>query len=149
MKLSTKARYGLRAVLDLAEHYGSGPVQAKLIAQRQEISPKYLEHLLAVLKARGIVRVVRGARGGYELARPPQDIALGEVVRGLEGSLYLVECVQDPNVCPRTPTCIAREVWQQMKEALEQILDNTSIGDLVAKQQSKRAAAVMQLNYDI
>jgi Rrf2 family protein len=149
MKLSTKARYGLRAALDLAEHYGNGPVQMKVVAQRQAISAKYLEHLLAVLKSSNLVRVSRGAHGGYELARPPREISLGEVIRALEGSLELVDCAGEKSTCPRLPSCVTREVWQQMKAALEGIIDNTTLADLVEKQKVKSAEAQRQFTYNI
>jgi len=139
MKLSTKARYGLRAMLDLAEHYGNGPVQARVIARRQDLSAKYLEHLLAALKAADLVRVLRGARGGYELAQPPERTIVGDVVRALEGSLELVECVPRPDCCPRAATCAAREVWRRTKEAMEGVIDGTTIRDLMERQDVLRS----------
>jgi len=149
MKLSTKARYGLRAVLDLAEYYGTGPVQAKLIAERQGISPKYLEHLLSALKASGLVQVVRGVHGGYKLARPPGEVRLGDVVRALEGSLHLVECTDSSGYCPRQDMCVTREVWREMAAAITNILNNTTVADLIRRYENKRQAAVAQGMYYI
>ena len=136
-------------MLDLAEHYGNGPIQARLIAQRQGISPKYLEHLLATLKAADLLRVSRGARGGYELARPPERTVVGDIVRALDGSLTLVECVEKPSFCPRAATCAAREVWQRTKEAMEGVIDGTTIRDLLERQDALRGENSKGVMYHI
>ena len=126
-------------MLDLAEHYGNGPVQARVIARRQGLSSEHLADLLAALKAADLVRVSRGARGGYELAQPPERTVVGDVVRALEGSLVLVECVPKPACCPRAATCATREVWQRMKEAMEGVIDGTTIRDLMERQDVLRS----------
>ena len=105
MKLSTRTRYGVRAILELAENAGKGPLQLRIIAQRQDISAKYLEQLMAVLKSAGFVRSVRGAKGGYVLARPADRIHLNEVFHCLEGSLTTSECVEDERFCQRAAGC--------------------------------------------
>lgn len=137
MKLSTRAQYGTRALLDLALHGKEGPVPLKNIAQRQQISLTYLEHLVTPLVATGIVRSKRGARGGISLARPPQEIKLIEVIQLLEGSTAPVECVNDPDFCPRSDLCITRDVWKELEQAINNVLEAITLQDLVERQKSK------------
>ena len=138
MKLSTKGRYGLRALLDLALHRGEGLVLLKDIARRQEVSLPYLEHLIAPLIAAGLVKSTRGARGGVLLLKPPSEIKLGEVVQLLEGSIAPVDCVNDPELCHRSSFCVTRDIWVEMKEAMSRVLDSTTLQDLVERQKQKR-----------
>lgn len=144
MKLSTRTRYGMRAVLELAQAYGKGPLQIKIIARRQEISVKYLEQLMAMLKASGFVRGIRGSKGGYVLARSPGQIRLSEVFTALEGPLVPVDCLEDENFCTRTVDCATRQVWAQVQEAIMAVLRSTSLQDLVDS-----AATDRPLNYQI
>jgi len=137
MKLSTKGRYGMRALLDLALHQGEGLVVLKDIARRQEVSLPYLEHLVAPLIAAGLVKSTRGARGGVLLLKPPSQIKLSEVVQLLEGSIALVDCVNDPKVCHRSASCVTRDIWIEMKKAMNQVLDSTTLQDLVERQRQK------------
>ena len=137
MKLSTKGRYGLRALLDLALHQGEGLVLLKDIARRQEFSLPYLEHLIAPLIAAGLVKSTRGARGGVSLLKPPSEIKLSEVVQLLEGSITLVDCVNNPALCHRSALCVTRDIWVEMKEAMSQVLDSTTLQDLVERQKRK------------
>ena len=137
MKLSTRARYGTRALLDLTLHSGEGPVLLRDIAQRQQISPPYLEHLIAPLVAAGIIRSTRGARGGVWLARPPEEIKLSEVIGLLEGSIAPVECVSDPKYCPRSDFCVTRDIWGELKKAMNGVLESTTLRDLVERQKGK------------
>jgi Rrf2 family protein len=137
MKLSTRARYGTRALLDIALNGKDRPVLLRDIARRQQISIMYLEHLITPLITAGIIRSIRGARGGVWLARPPHQIKLSEIVLLLEGSLAPVECVDDPNYCPRSASCVTREVWSEMKEAMNSILEATTLQDLVERQKTK------------
>jgi Rrf2 family protein len=137
MKLSTRARYGTRALLDIALNGKDRPVLLRDIARRQQISIMYLEHLITPLITTGIIRSIRGARGGVWLARPPHQIKLSEIVLLLEGSLAPVECVDDPNYCPRSASCVTREVWSEMKEAMNSILEATTLQDLVERQKTK------------
>jgi len=137
MKLSTKGRYGVRALLDLALHQGEGLILLKDIARRQEVSLPYLEHLITPLIAAGLVKSTRGARGGVLLFKPPSEIKLSEVVELLEGSIAPVDCVNDPKVCHRSAFCVARDVWSEMKDAMSQVLDSTTIQDLVERQRQK------------
>ena len=137
MRLSTRARYGTRALLDLALHQGDRPVLLKDIAQRQQISLQYLEHLITPLIAGGIVRSTRGPKGGMSLAKPPQEIRLAEVIQLLEGSAAPVECVDNPAVCPRSEFCVTRDIWGELKKAIDGVLDSTTLRDLVERQKRK------------
>jgi Rrf2 family protein len=137
MKLSTRARYGTRLLLDLALHYSEQPVLLKDIARRQEISLQYLQHLITPLVIGGIVLTARGAGGGVSLARPPGEIRLSEVVRLLEGSIAPVECVTNPDICARSNLCVTRDIWCGMKEAIHELLDSTTLQDLAERQKNK------------
>ena len=137
MKLSTRGRYGLRALLDLAVHQGEGMVLLKDIARRQEVSLPYLEHLITPLIAGGLVKSTRGARGGVLLRKPPAEVKLTEVVQLLEGSIAPVDCVNDPRVCSRSASCVTRDIWMQIKDAMIQVLDSTTLQDLVERHRQK------------
>ena len=137
MKLSTRTRYGTRALLDLALHAGEGLVLLKDIARRQEVSLPYLEHLITPLIAAGLVKSTRGARGGVLLLKPPSEIKLSEVVQLLEGSIAPVDCVNDPRVCHRSASCVTRDIWIEMKSAMSHVLDSTTLQDLVERQKGK------------
>lgn len=137
MKLSTRGRYGLRALLDLALHQGEGLVLLKDIARREEVSLPYLEHLITPLIAAGMVQSTRGARGGVLLLKPPSEIKLSEVVQLLEGSIGPVDCVNNPALCHRSAFCVTRDIWVEMKEAMSQVLDSTTLQDLVERQKRK------------
>ncbi len=143
MKLSTRARYGLRAMLELAESYGDGPVLARTIAAKQEISDKYLHSLLTMLTHAGLVRSVRGAGGGYTLTRHPSKITVCEVVKILEGSLSLVECVKDEGVCERASDCPARDIWGDVSRAIDRALSNLTLENVVARAQKKDSGRTM------
>ena len=129
MKLSTKGRYGLKAMVDLATEYESG---AKLsiaqLSERQGISYAYLEQLIAVLKKAGLVSASRGAAGGYTLARAPESISVGEVLKALEGSTALVECVGTD--CENVCSCAARPLWLKLQKKIDDVLDSTTIRDM-------------------
>lgn len=137
MKLSTRGQYGTRALLDLALHRGEGPVLLKNIAHRQQIPLSYLEHLVAPLIAGGVLRSTRGAKGGVSLARPPAEIKLSEVVQLLEGSITPVECIDNPAVCNRSGSCATRDIWGEMKKAINGVLDSTTLQDLAERQRRK------------
>jgi Rrf2 family protein len=141
MKLSTRARYGTRALLDIAVNSQDKPILLKDIARRQQISAMYLEHLITPLIAAGIVRSIRGAKGGVWLAKPPQEIRLSEIVLLLEGSLAPVECVDDPKYCSRSASCVTRDVWCEMKEAINGVLESTTLQDLVEQQKAREPMA--------
>jgi len=138
MKLSTRGRYGTRTLLDLALHQTEGrPIPLKQIAQRQEISLQYLEHLITPLIAAGMVKSSRGARGGVQLAKPPREIELIEVIETLEGSIVPVDCIDSPEVCPRSKLCATRDIWVELNEAINGVLKSTTLQDLVECQKKK------------
>ena len=138
MKLSTRGQYGTRALLELALRQGQGPVLLRDIAQRQQISLPYLEHLISPLIAGGVVRSTRGAKGGVSLARAPEEIRLSEVVRLLEGSIAPVECIDNPETCNRSELCVTRDIWGEMKQAMDGVLESTTLKDLVERQKRKK-----------
>ena len=131
MKLSTRTRYGIRAIIELAQHEGKRPLQLKVIAERQGISVKYLEQLMSLLRSSGFVRSIRGSKGGYMLARTPEQITLSEVFRCLEGPVTTAECTENMDYCERAADCVAREVWMQVEEAIQRVLSAISLADLV------------------
>ena len=137
MKMSTRGRYGLRAMFELARAFGRAPLLMSTVAERQGLSRKYLHTLLTTLKNAGLVRGVRGAGGGFVLTRPPGEIKLSEVLRALEGPLSFVECVTDKRACDRSSRCPARRVWQELAGAVESVLDNATLQDLVAPEERK------------
>jgi Rrf2 family cysteine metabolism transcriptional repressor len=137
MKLSTRTRYGTRALLELALHEGKKPVFLKDIAKGQQISLSYLEHLVTPLIAGGIIRSIKGPKGGITLARKPGDIKLSEVTRLLEGSLAPVECIEHPDVCERADLCVTREIWEEMKAAMDGVLESVTLQDLAERQKKK------------
>ena len=131
MKISTRGRYGTRMMLDLAAHHDQGPTPLREIAKRQDLSVKYLEQLIIPLKAAGYIRSVRGARGGYTLARKPDKISVGQIIKVLEGGLSLVDCVEDPKVCEREKNCPTREIWLRMSERLMEELSSLTLRDVL------------------
>lgn len=133
MKLSTRSRYGMRAILELALEHGNAPLQIKSIADRQDISNKYLEQLMAILKASGLIRSVRGPKGGYLLAKSPNEIKLSHVFTSLEGKLATVECIEHPEYCPRCTECVTRQVWAKIQNAILEVLESMTLQDLVDK----------------
>ncbi len=137
MKLNTKMRYGTRALLELALHHEQGALSLGQIAAAQGISEKYLEALLAMLRNAGLVQSQRGPQGGYRLARPPDKITLREVWDVLEGPEAFVPCTQDPTLCERWTTCVTQEIWAEMYAAALQVLEKTTLADLVARGQQR------------
>ena len=139
MKLSTRTRYGMRAMLELGANYGKGPLQIKIIAHRQEISIKYLEQLMAMLKSGGFIRSMRGSKGGYLLARTPDKIKISEVFIALEGPVVTVECVADQNYCSRAIDCITRQLWTDVQNAIMGVLDSLTLQDLIDRMKDDKA----------
>lgn len=131
MKISTRTRYGMRAILELALAHKQEPIQIKVIAERQKISNKYLEQLIAIMKSAGLVRSIRGPHGGYLLAKPPEEIKLSQIFRILEGPVFAVECIEHDEICPRCADCITRQLWIQMNDAILSVLDSRTLQDLV------------------
>jgi Rrf2 family cysteine metabolism transcriptional repressor len=140
VKLSTRTRYGIRAVLELAENYGNGPLQLKIIAQRQKISVKYLEQLMAVLRSAGFVRSIRGSKGGYLLAKAPEQIKLSDIFHCLEGSVVTIECVENENYCTRTNDCVARQIWAEVQKAVMGVLQSITLQNLVDRAKHNKAS---------
>lgn len=134
MKLSTRSRYGTRMILDMARYGADGPVRIKDIADRQDVSVKYLEKLVRDLKRAGFVKSRRGPKGGHELARPVTDITVGAIVRALEGDLSLVVCGASGRPCPREEHCPTRGVWIEATRAMLASLDAVSLADLLARE---------------
>jgi Rrf2 family protein len=137
MKISTKIRYGARAMLELAYHYGEGPIELKEIAKKENISLKYLEQVINPLRAVGLVKAVRGAKGGYSLAKPPSEICLYDVVETLEGPLNLLECLRDSKVCQKVPSCVTRDIWREVSEAISKIFYSITLEDMVNRKRDK------------
>lgn len=138
MKLSTRGRYGVRALVYIALTEEDGPVAIHTIAERQGISERYLEQLLIPLKKAGLVKSIRGARGGYILGRKPEKITMGDIIRVLEGPIAPVECVNEinPDECTRADYCVTRKVWSEVRDAISNILDSYSLYDLAKEQKS-------------
>ena len=138
MKLSSKVRYGTRALLDLAVNYKDKPVLLKDIAKRQEISKKYLERIFSSLKAAGLVKSLRGAKGGFVLNKQPSEITVYQIFEVLEGPLNLVECVKSKGVCKRSTFCVAIELWRGLNYAIEKELNSITLEELVSRERQKR-----------
>lgn len=137
MKISTKGRYALRLMLDLAVNNTGGYIPIKRIAERQGISEKYLEQIITQISRAGFVRSVRGSQGGYQLAKPPEEYTVGMILRLMEGELSPVACLDDSSGCDRPDRCVTIEVWQEIKEAIENVVDNVTLADLVKRYNEK------------
>jgi Rrf2 family cysteine metabolism transcriptional repressor len=137
MKISTKGRYGTRAMIDIGENYGKGPVPLRQLAERQCISMKYMEQIIPLLRTAGLIRSARGARGGYTLAKDPGEISLRDIVQALEGPWSLVDCVDNPELCDRTKHCVTYEIWYDIHMAMQEILASTTLADMIARQRKK------------
>jgi Rrf2 family protein len=137
MKISTKIRYGTRAMLELASQYGKGPIELKEIAKKENISLKYLEQVIIPLRTAGLVKAIRGSKGGYSLGRPPSEICLNDVVEVLEGPVNLLECVRDSKVCQRSPFCVTRDIWKEVSEAIYEIFHSITLEDMVHRKREK------------
>ena len=138
MKLSTRSRYGTRILVDLARHIDKGPIQIGDISKRQDISVKYLEQLIRPLKQADLVTSVRGPKGGHLLAKNPEDISLGKIVRLFEGQSELVECVSNPETCEKSDDCQVRLAWTEATRVLYEKLDSTTIADLLQESPSAK-----------
>lgn len=137
MKISTKGRYALRLMLDLALNSSGTAIPLRDVAQRQEISDKYLEQIVTQLSRAGLVRSVRGAGGGYLLTRPPEQYTVGEILRVLEGNLAPVSCADGIGCCQRADQCVTLEVWQEIQAAVASVVDGRTLADLVRRYHEK------------
>jgi Rrf2 family transcriptional regulator, cysteine metabolism repressor len=141
MKLSTRSRYGLRAIVELASRHGEGTTSMQQIASAQQVSRKYLDTLFYSMKMAGLVVSRRGLGGGWELTRPPKAITAVEVLEALEGSLALVQCVEFPDTCIKTESCVTRELYVELDEAIRAVLSRRTLADLVARREELDALA--------
>ena len=130
VRISTKGRYALRLMLDLAENNTGEPVRLKDVARRQEVSEKYLEQIISVLNKSGYVRSIRGPMGGYILSNPPSEYTVGMILRLTEGSLSPVECIEDDTICHRQESCVTKYVWTKIAEAVNNVVDHITLEDL-------------------
>lgn len=137
MKISTKIRYGTRAMLELASHYGEGPIELKEIAEKEEISLKYLEQVIIPIRTAGYVKSVRGSKGGYILAKPPSEIYLSELVEILDGPVHLVECINNPTACLKSPHCVTRDIWKEVSESINHLFRSITLEDMVRRKREK------------
>ena len=145
MKISTKGRYALRLMMDLAENNSGSPISLKDVAKRQDISDKYLEQIISILNKAGYVRSVRGAQGGYMLKMEPQNYTVGMILRQTEGSLAPVACIEDDEiVCDRQQQCVTSIVYKKINDAISGVVDNITLQDLVDWQNEKNGNYVIQ-----
>jgi len=147
MKLSTKGRYGVRLMLDLAAHYGERPVLLREISEREDISEKYLWHLINPLKSTGLINSTRGAHGGYVLAKAPSEVSVKDILEVVEGPICLVDCIEKPATCKRSDFCIARDLWGDASKVLAETLAKTTLASLLVRQKDKKQR--QSVNYDI
>lgn len=146
MKISTKGRYALRLMLDLAINETGEYISIKSIAARQRVSEKYLEQIITQLNRGGYVKSVRGAQGGYLLAKPPSEYTVGMILRLMEGSLAPVNCLEgEEGTCARTADCVTQEVWQKIHKAVENVVDNITLADLAARYREKAEHEIIRL----
>lgn len=144
MKISTKGRYALRLMIDLAENNTGTPVSLKDIAKRQEISDKYLEQIISILNKAGFVRSIRGAQGGYVLRKEPKEYTVGMILRLTEGSLAPVACIADDEVvCERKEACVTSIVWKKINDAVSGVVDGITLQDLVDWQSEKNGQYII------
>ena len=140
MKISTKGRYALRLLIDLAEHQQAGYISLNEIANRQNISKKYLEQIIPILNKTGILRANRGSQGGYMLAGSPEKYTVGDILRCTEGSLAPVDCAdQDPVECERSAECVILPIWQGLSRVINEYLDSITLQDILDQQRARYA----------
>ena len=134
MKVSTRGEYGMRAMVELSRHFGKGPTSLTAVAEASSVPPAYLEQLMGPLRKAGLVVSKRGAHGGYELSRSPQDIRIGDVYRVLEGPIAPMECVSEEptdDLCPLIDGCATRYAWLMIRDSIVDVLDSTTLADLL------------------
>jgi len=141
MKLSTRSRYGVRMMIDLAGHFGEKPVFLKDVAARENISEKYLSLIVIPLRSAGLIRSIRGARGGYVLAREPKDISLRNIVEAVDGATCLVNCVKNPETCDRASTCPTRDLWTFLGNRINETLESVTLAQLAKSKATKKVVS--------
>lgn len=144
MKLTAKGEYGVRAMVRLALNYRAGPMPLPEIARQEDISPQFLEQIFMVLRRAGLIESVRGAHGGYGLAKPPQQIPIGDIVRALEGPIAPVDCLADQgedgqHACNRQDACLTRGIWEKLRDRMQEVLDDISLEDMINLDQEKES----------
>ena len=149
MKLSTKIRYGVRAILDIAAQPANGPVPLSDISKREKISAKYLESIMPALKAAELIRSVKGPGGGYVLSRAPEEITLYDIVAALEGPTCLVDCINQPESCIVQETCVVYDVWKGLSQLINDSLRSVNLRELITRQKEKIAGARGTFTYNI
>jgi Rrf2 family protein len=137
MKLTMRGDYGLRAMLDMAAYYGQGLVESADIASRQYIPEQYLDQILVTLRKEGLIKSVRGPKGGHMLARPPAQITMAQVLNALEGYVPPMECLPNPDFCKLSPGCALREVWQKIDAMTQQLLTTITIEELAQRHKTE------------
>ena len=133
MKLSTKTRYGTRAILDIAQNSEKGRTMLKDIAARQSLSPKYLDHILSAIRRAGLIKNIRGKNGGYVLTRTPSSITVKDIVEAVDGTFEPVECLSNTDLCDKVSSCPTRDVWLRMKEAVDGVFEEATLQSLLEK----------------
>lgn len=149
MKISTRGRYALRIMLDIAVNGGDGPVSFRDVSQRQGISVKYMEQIGSILTRAGFLRSVRGAQGGYYLVGKPSVITVGDILRVTEGQFHLTPCTEADSACDRTPDCMTYPLWNELNRAILNVVDNTTLQDLIDENARRRIITVDGSDYDI
>lgn len=134
MRLSTRCRYGIHAMFDLAQNVGEGPQTIRSIAERQLVPEQYLEQIIGTLRREGYVKSLRGAQGGYMLARAPAEISIGELIRLLEGPVMIADCMADAENCVRSGQCPSRVVWERLTDNINRVIDSITLEDMLADQ---------------
>ncbi|NLZ93841.1 MAG: Rrf2 family transcriptional regulator [Firmicutes bacterium] len=133
MKISAKGEYGMRAMAILALEFPAGPVPLREIARREEIPYQFLEQIFIPLRHAGLINSVRGAKGGYILAKAPSEIKVGDIIRALEGPIAPVDCVaeNDADVCSRSTACLTKGIWQRLRDSMAEVLDDITLADVI------------------
>lgn len=149
LKLSTRGRYGVKVMFDLAQHAGEGPIALKSIAERQGLSEHYLEQLVSGLRKSGLVQSIRGAQGGYVLGREADKIRIGDIIRVLEGPIAPVDCVseEDPECCQKAEYCVTRTIWEKVRDSIADVLDSITLEDMVQDANKKESERSFDMYY--
>ncbi len=149
MKLTTRGRYGARALMEFAKNYKQGPLSLKEVSSLQEIPLKYLEQIVVILKEAKLIKSFRGPAGGYELRKDPKKINLLEIIEVLEGSIGVVHCVHDPSSCGRVEECAFNEVWKKVSKATSKVLKSVTLADMVKLDTKKKNALAVCLREEM
>ncbi|OHD07278.1 MAG: hypothetical protein A2Y34_07160 [Spirochaetes bacterium GWC1_27_15] len=138
MKLSTRSRYGVRLMFELAVNYNKGAMQLNDISSKEEISEKYLSQIVIQLRLSGLINSIRGSQGGYLLAKRPEEITIKDIVESLEGGLDIVDCVEDQTTCKRSTICVTQMVWKKLSATIKETLNSIKLSDLVEWDKSRK-----------